>query len=148
MNHDTELASGTYFISGGDFSINGNANVSGESVTIYLDGDARVSMNGTSTVNLTAPTSGEYSGILFFGDRENSGSQANKFNGTADATLTGALYFASQEVKYLGNFAGTSGCTRIVAGTIDWSGNADFSQDCTSLGMRDIPSLQLVRIAE
>jgi hypothetical protein len=148
INHDTVLSSGTYFVSGGDFSINGKANVSGDDVTIYLDGGARVSMNGTATVNINAPTSGDYSGILFFGDRDSSGGQTNKFNGTADATLTGSLYFASQEVAYLGNFAGNRGCTRIVANTIDWNGNADFSQDCTSLGIRDIPSLQLVRIAE
>jgi hypothetical protein len=148
MNHDTVLAPGTYYISGGNFRTNGNANVSGENVTIYLDDGARVAMNGNSKVNLTAPTSGTYSGILFFGDRDNSDSTVNKFNGTADSDLTGSLYFASQPVEYLGNFAGADGCTRIVAKTIAWSGNAEFKQDCSSLGMRDIPSLQLVRIAE
>jgi hypothetical protein len=148
INNNTVLAPGSYYISGGDFRVNGNANISGDGVTIYLDGDARVSMNGASTVNLSAPTSGDYSGILFFGDRDNSDSQINKFNGTADSHLTGSVYFASQAVQYLGDFAGASGCTRIVAGTIEWSGNAEFQQDCTSLGMSDIPSVQLVRIAE
>ena len=148
MNHDTVLASGTYFVSGGDFSTNGSADVSGHDVTIYLDGGARVRMNGNSEITLTAPTSGVYSGVLFFGDRTHSGTTKNKFNGTADSNLTGALYFASQPVDYLGNFAGTDGCTRIVALTIGWSGNTQFSQDCTHLGLRELPSMQLVRIAE
>jgi hypothetical protein len=105
-------------------------------------------MNGNATVQLAAPTTGTYSGILFFGDRNNSGTSVNKFNGTASSKLTGDIYFKSQAVQYLGNFSGLDGCTRIIANTIEWSGNTTINQNCSAHGMGNIPSSVLVRLAE
>ena len=148
LKKSVTLNPGTYVVSGGNFKVNANADVTGTGVTIYLAGDARVSMNGNAAVNLSAPTSGTYSGILFFGDRSNSGSTMNKFNGTADSKMTGAIYFAKQPVDYLGNFSGVDGCTQIVADTIQWSGSTTIEQDCSKHGMDDIASTQLVNLAE
>jgi hypothetical protein len=147
LNGNVGLAPGIYVIEAGDFKVNANAHVHGEGITIFLAGDSRASMNGTATVQLSAPTSGPYSGILFFGDRSSVGG-SNTFNGTADSQLTGALYFAKQQVRYLGNFSGMGGCSQIVAGTIEWSGNTSINQDCTSLGMRDLPATQSVQLVE
>ena len=58
-----------------------------------------------ATVNLTAPTSGTYKGVLLYGDRTGTFT-SNKINGTASSTMTGAMYFPSQEVDMLGNFSG------------------------------------------
>ena len=71
-------------------------------------------------------------------------------NSTAlrNSELTGAIYFASQAVEYLGNFSGIGGCTRIVARTVEWTGNATINQDCTALGIPPIPAMQLVKLAE
>ena len=147
LSGNVSLAPGIYVIEDGDFKVNANAHVHGEGVTIYLAGTSRVSINGNATVQLSAPTSGPYSGILFFGDRSNVGG-SNTFNGTADSLLTGALYFAKQQVRYLGNFSGIGGCSQIVAGTIEWSGNTSIKQDCTSLGMRDLPATRSVQLVE
>ncbi len=141
------LNPGTYVIEDGDFRVNANAVVTGTDVVIYLSCGSQVTMNGTATVQLDAPTTGTYAGILFYGNRDcEEGS--NTFNGTADSRLTGAMYFARQDVNFLGNFSGDGGCSQIVAGTIQWSGNSLINQDCTSLGMRDIPAYQLVRLVE
>ena len=140
------LNPGVYIVSGGNFSINANANISGSGVTIYIAPGVSVSMNGNATVNLSAPTSGTYSGMLFFGDR--SGTGGVTFNGTAASRLTGAIYFANQDVKYLGNFSGNGGCTQVVAKTVDWSGNTSISQDCTAYGMASIPAMQVVKLVE
>jgi hypothetical protein len=148
LKNTVTLSPGTYIVSGGDFKINANANISGTGVTIYLTGSARVSMNGNATVNLSAPTSGTYSGILFFGDRSNTATTVNKFNGTAASHLTGAIYFKSQPVEYLGNFSGEGNCTQIVADTVVWSGNAHINQDCSTYGMKDLNSVTLVKLAE
>jgi hypothetical protein len=142
------LNPGVYVVSGGDFKINANANISGTGVMIYLTDGARVSMNGTSTVKLSAATTGPYSGLLFFGDREDTGATKNNFNGTADSELTGAIYFASQDVQFLGNFSGADGCTQIVGLTVEWTGNANVSKDCTAHGMKAIPAAQLVKLVE
>lgn len=148
LHGDVHLGPGTYFVAGGDFRINANARITGESVTIFLDNGSRVSMNGNAQVSLSAPTSGTYSGVLFFGDRDDASGGSNKFNGTANSSLTGALYFASQPVEYLGDFSGVDGCTRVVARTVEWTGNAEIKQDCSHLGIPEIPALQLVKVVE
>ncbi len=143
------LAPGVYIIQGNKgLTINAGAVVTGTGVTFYLDGTARVTMNGAATVKLQAPTTGTYAGVLFFGDRNSSGTPVNKFNGTADSELTGSIYFKSQPVAYYGNFSGQGGCTRVVADTIEWTGSTTISQDCTKFGMKDVMSSQLVKLAE
>jgi hypothetical protein len=144
-----DLSPGVYIIQGNKgLTINAGAVVTGTGVTFYLEGDARVSMNGNATVKLQAPTTGTYAGILFFGDRNSSGTPVNKFNGTADSELTGSIYFKSQSVAYLGNFSGQGGCTRVVADTIEWTGSTTINQDCTKFGMKDVMSSQIVKLAE
>jgi hypothetical protein len=140
------LSPGVYVVSGGNFKINANANISGSGVTIYFTAGTSVSINGTATVNLSAPDSGTYSGMLFFGDR--SATDGVTLNGTADSKLTGAIYFANQDINYLGNFSGNGGCTQVVGKTVEWSGNATINQDCTAYGMRTIPAMQLVKLVE
>ena len=142
------LAPGFYYVSGGNFTINSNASVSGSGVTIYLVGSARVSMNGNADVQLSAPTTGDYSGILFFGDRASSAGLANTFNGDTASRLTGNLYFPTQPVAYNGNFSGKNGCTYVIGDTVTWSGNATFSVDCTAQGMNKIPARNLVKLVE
>ncbi|HUQ36698.1 MAG TPA: pilus assembly protein TadG-related protein [Aestuariivirga sp.] len=140
------LKPGVYVVSGGNFKINANANISGSGVTIYLKAGTSVSINGTATVNLSAPTSGTYSGMLFFGDR--SATADVTLNGTAASKFTGAIYFANQDIKYLGNFSGESGCTQVVGKTVEWTGNTTINQDCTAYGMGSITGLQLVKLVE
>jgi hypothetical protein len=108
---------GIYVVSGGDFKINANANISGTGVTIYIKAGTNVSINGNATMNLSAPTSGTYSGMLFFGDRTGTGGVS--MNGTAASKLTGAVYFANQDVNYLGNFSGNGDCTQVVGKTVE-----------------------------
>lgn len=141
------LNPGTYYVSGGNFSVNANANVSGSGVTIYLAAGSQVSMNGNATVKMSAPTSGTYSGVLFFGDRSATGG-SNTFNGDATSSLTGDIYFPTQQVSYLGNFSGSGGCTQIVADQVQWSGNATVAVDCSSYGMNAISARQVVTLVE
>jgi Flp pilus assembly protein TadG len=142
------LNPGVYVVSGGDLKINANANISGSGVMFYLTDGARVSINGTATINLNAATSGTYSGLLFFGDRTDTGATKNIFNGTADSQMTGAIYFASQAIQTLGDFSGADGCTQVVGLTVEWSGNAEVSKDCSAHGMTAIPAAELVKLVE
>jgi hypothetical protein len=142
------LSPGTYYVSGGDFNVNANASVSGSGVTIYMAAGSHVSINGNADVNLSAPTSGTYSGILFFGDRNDTSGVSNTFNGDASSSLTGDIYFPSQQVSYLGNFSGINGCTQIIADTVQWSGNATVGVNCAAQGMQNIPARQAVKLVE
>lgn len=146
LKGNVTLSPGVYVVQG-DLKINANAAITGSGVTIFMSGSSTVSMNGNASVKLSAPTSGAYSGVLFYGDRTGIAASST-FNGTADSLLTGAIYFPKQQVNYLGNFSGNSGCTQIVANTIQWSGSTTVNQDCKSLGMRDIPAAQSVALVE
>jgi Flp pilus assembly protein TadG len=146
LSGNVTLDPGVYVVQG-NLKINANANISGSGVTIFMSGSSTISMNGNATVTLSAPTSGTYSGVLFYGDRTGTAAQST-FNGTANSLLTGAIYFPRQQVNYLGNFSGVNGCTQVVADTIQWSGNSTINQDCSSLGMKDIPAAQSVAVVE
>lgn len=141
------FAPGVYVIDGGDFRVNSNATVVGEGVTFYFTNDATADFNGAATIQLSAPTSGTYKGVLMYGDRDNSDT-SNKFNGTADSELTGALYFPNQSVEYLGNFSGDNGCLRIVALTIDFTGSANLNADCSAAGLNEMPLPGRVSLVE
>ncbi|WP_292562307.1 pilus assembly protein TadG-related protein [Mesorhizobium sp.] len=146
LKGNVTLSPGVYVVQG-SFKINANAAITGSGVTIFMSGSSTVSMNGNASVQLSAPTSGSYSGVLFYGDRTGN-SASSTFNGTADSLLTGAIYFPKQQVNYLGNFSGKGGCTRVVADTIQWSGNSTINQDCSSLGIDDIPAAPSVALVE
>lgn len=141
---DVTLAPGVYYVSG-DLVVNATASVKGSGVTFFITDGGHVKMSGSPHVALSAPTSGAYSGILFFGDRSVSGG-TNKFLGDGASGLTGAIYFPSQEVSYQGSFSGADGCTQVIGRTVQWTGNAQISADCSDHGMAEIPVLNIVRL--
>ena len=103
-------------------------------MTFYLTNGATVQFNGNAHVNFSAPTSGTYSGILFFGDRTQPNA-TQKFNGDNTSSMTGAMYFPSQQVQMSGNFSGQNGCMQVVADTIDYTGSSNFAANCAAKGM-------------
>ena len=138
LSGNVTLNPGVYVISGGTLKINANGNISGTGVTFYLTNGATVQINGNATINIAAPTTGTYSGVLFYGDRTQLTAK-NTINGNATSNMTGAIYFPSQEVDFLGNFSGSGGCTQVVADTIYYTGSATFSTNCASKGIKTIP---------
>jgi putative Flp pilus-assembly TadE/G-like protein len=126
---------GVYYIDGGGFSLSAQANVSGAGVTFYLFKGNTVTINGGATVTLSAPTSGTYSGITFFGDRGGSTSDVEKLNGGSSTSITGVIYFPSESVQYNGNTGGESTCTQLVADLITVTGTANFNNVCAGDGV-------------
>lgn len=96
-----------------------------------------VNIPAQATVKMTAPTTGPTAGILFFGDRNSSG-LSEKFNGGVSQTLSGALYFPTNNVEYSGQSGGVGNpCFEIVANTITLTGGGKFGNGCvnTTLGL-------------
>jgi len=131
---------GVYYVNG-NFQMGGNAIASGTGVTFYITG-GNVQVGGTSSVTFSAPTSGTYSGIVFFGDRAGTGS--NNLTGGGTTGITGALYFPSESITYTGGSSNGSNCTQIVADTVTVTGSSYFKSDCIGDGMADLPSVQVV----
>lgn len=148
LKGNVTLKPGTYYVSGGDFLVNGGANVTGSGVTIYLAEGSNADVRGNATVTLSAPT-GENDpnrGILFFGDRDDDGE--NKFNGNASMHLTGNLYFPTQKVVYQGSYSGNDGCTFIVADIVEITGATKLGVKCPSDDTPRPKSFSLVKIVE
>ena len=134
------LNPGTYVIDGGDLSIGSQAKVTGTGVTIILTSKTaasnpnsigQIKMNGGATVNLTAPSTGTYQGVLIYQDRRATlSNQSNKVNGNSASKLQGAVYVASQEVEFTGTTGLNTNCFQLVARRITWSGNSAITNVC------------------
>lgn len=148
INGSVTFKPGTYIIEGGTFKANGNAVLTGTGVTFVLKNNAQIAFNGNATLKLSAPTSGTYAGMLFFGGRSNAANTAITLNGNAASVMTGAIYFPNQVVSYIGNFQGANGCTQLVARIVQWSGNSNLAADCSAHGMNPIPVGGVVKLAE
>lgn len=138
------MAPGNYVIIGGTFKVvSGAVLTSDPGVTVFLTGTsgdyAQVDISGGSTVQITAPSSGTYKGVAFFQDRDapTDGVSANKFNGGSTMDIQGAIYIPQQEVQYTGGNTSSPGCTKIVANTIEFTGNSNVGSDCTAFGFED-----------
>lgn len=133
------LAAGVYYVDGNSFSLGSQANVSGDGVTIILTSSsaatnpgsiATLSMNGGATVQLTAPTSGTYAGVLFYQDRRASSGSSDTINGNASSKLQGAFYFASQALQFNGTSGMTTDCLQLVGLRLTFTGNTAISNNC------------------
>jgi Flp pilus assembly protein TadG len=132
--------SGVYYVDG-SFQLSGSATASGTDVTFYIT-SGNIQFTGSSSVTFTAPTSGTYAGIVFFGDRAGSGN--NNFTGGGTSAITGALYFPTQSITYTGGSSTGTNCTQIVADTVTVNGHSYFSNHCVGDGLADSVSVQLV----
>ena len=130
------LNPGLYLIEGGDFRINATATVSGSGVMFYLadgvdlDDGVDAVFNGSATVNLSAPTTGDYAGVVIFASRSAS-DEVIRINGNFGSTMDGAVYAAASQIEFRGNVGSSAlGCTQMVADTISMSGNVAAMIHC------------------
>ena len=142
MSNGQPLHDVTIYITGKNANTAGNAVIQGTfnctTCTIVLTNKditnttAKIGtfdMNAGAKMTITAPsdTTNKYHGIAVFQDRRatdtNGAGSPNKFNGGGAQTITGALYFPSQEISYSGDGSATAVCTRFVARRVVFTGN-------------------------
>ncbi len=145
-NASLTLQPGVYIITGGGFTVSGNANVAvsgssnsitGTGVMIYnagtgyngttgADGGSygAITLSGNGTISLTKPSTGTYAGILIFQARDNSA--ALTFSGNSMVGVTGTIYAKLAQVDESGNgqIGSTSNPVSMVVDTLSISGNA------------------------
>jgi hypothetical protein len=144
--HETiTLENGIFIFDGGSLSVN-NSTLNLINATIVLTSSngsnyGTVSIHGGATINATAPTSGPMAGIAFYQDRNAPAGTSNDFSGGTTQTIEGAIYFPSQIVNFAGGTQTGSGCLQIVAGEVDFKGNATLESNCTGKGVKTIASL-------
>jgi hypothetical protein len=156
-----DLASGTYYIKGGELQINAGATVRGTDVTLVLTTDgsdyASIKINGGADVELSAPTdeTERYAGLVIMQDPDApacTGGNCNRINGGANMNLQGAIYIPNQSIDFTGNSNITNdpdhGCLQIVARQVIFTGSSALTNaDCEDAGVKDIGTL-LVNLVE
>jgi hypothetical protein len=161
------LPPGTYYINAGDVNIQGNL-IANQGTTIVLTNSSgsptatigSFSMNAGATLDIKAPSDGNFAGIAVYQDRRaqdkmanqvnmNAGSP-NKINGDSASSIIGALYFPKTQVTF--NGGGTAGykCTQFVIKRLYYSGNAgmtnSYTHNCDGTGVREINGGRRVRL--
>lgn len=147
MKRTVNLAPGMYIIDGGDLEISSSAVINATGVTFFLTNGARLNINGAAVINLSAPTSGTYSGLLFFGDRSGA-PVTNLLNGSAGSVFNGATYFPNDHLEIRGSNSVGSGCTQFIARTLDLRGASGAGVDCSASGTKSLDIMGKVRLVK
>jgi Flp pilus assembly protein TadG len=92
---------GTYIINGA-MSQTGSGSISGSGITIYLaPPNGSLSLTGSGSLNLTAPTSGTYNGILFYEDPTDTNAMSVTGSGSTD--VEGIFYAPAAKMTLTGS---------------------------------------------
>jgi putative Flp pilus-assembly TadE/G-like protein len=135
------LGSATYIIDGGNFNAGSQANISCNGCTIVFTNSSSSptatigyiqNINATAQLNMTAPTSGNFSGILFYQDRRATSGTVNSVNGNSSSTFSGAMYFPNQQLDINGTSNLNFTCAQFVARDVSFSGNGSVNNTCTA----------------
>jgi Flp pilus assembly protein TadG len=142
------LNPGVYYIDQGTFSVNGGATISGQGVTLVFTSStgnnwATASINGSATINLTAPIAGPTAGIVILGDSQIPTGTTFKFNGGASQYLGGAVYIPTGAISYSGGTGTSASCTQIVGDTVSFTGNSNVAVNCSSYRVRPFSAMAL-----
>ena len=95
----TTLQPGTYCVNG-EFRLNGGDNLTGNGVTIVMN-SGELKWNGNSEVKLSAPTSGDYKGLLIYYPPSNSSDV--DVNGNSNAKITGTILAQNSNCFFAGS---------------------------------------------
>lgn len=149
---------GVYYFDGVDLGISSSHSlIYGRGVTIvFMNGGTFNGVTG-GTVDLTAPNATQVSGteanfagmsIYFDPDTTPSGTHV-KINGNSSSQIEGVIYAPTVDLQMNGTGNASSKCTQIIASTIDFRGNASFTnQNCEAIGARQIGGLTGIALVE
>ena len=116
------LNPGLYIINGPNpLSVASGTTLNGTGVTFYFVNGGSFSVSNGATLNLSAPTTGTYRGLLFYQDPTDSA--ADSFVGGANGVLNGIFYLPTANLTFA-NGGSSTFSTDLVVGSLTMSGNA------------------------
>jgi len=140
-NANVTLNPGVYWVDT-KLSLGNNVTITGTGgVTIIINGNYPIDTGNGTTINITAPTSGNTQGIALYSSKNNSSSVVQNFKNNNVLTVKGAIYFPSQTAYFSNNLATTaSTCTQVIAAKISVQNNANltFNSSCTGVGTTSV----------
>jgi hypothetical protein len=139
------MNAGVYIVDRGTFTLTGGATLTATSgVTIVLTSSSganypTVTIDGGTTLNIKAPTTGTTKGLAFMQDRRAAAASTDNFAGGTSMTVQGALYFPAQMVNFT-NGSNATVCLQLIAYRVNYTGGSKFSDGCTGFGTTEIGS--------
>ncbi len=147
QNNTFNFLPGDYILVGGGLTTqSANSSIVGTGVMFYNTFGATdkgtytyspIDINATSTVSLTAPTSGTYTGILFFDDRsaptDSKCTYCDNYGGGSTAVYQGTIYNRNNGITMYGNSSANAAYTMVVADTLTLIGTSGFNNNYSSL---------------
>lgn len=124
----TTLMPGTYYIQDGPLSFGAGASVTGEDVTFVFRGEnSYLYTYDEVSLDLSAPKSGKYAGLIFVQDKNSSQDMTSIIKGNANIKLLGTTYLPTQDlyVGGLGEMGATSPAMAFVARNITFTSDID-----------------------
>ena len=115
------LCAGQYIVKG-NLSLTGSGNLTAKGVTFYTTGTT--SITGSGGMDLEAPTSGDYNGVLFYQDR--SDSHAISFTGSSGNKIQGIFYAADAAMTLTGS-GSVSMAADFIADSISLTGSGTIA---------------------
>lgn len=112
-----KLNPGLYIIRGGDMNFNSAIIDATGGVTIFFEDDSSFKFNGSTSINIEAPTSGTYANLAMY-EKYGLSNQNRPFDAAAGMRLNGIIYFPSKDLIFNTNNQIKSMGIAIVADTV------------------------------
>lgn len=124
------LNPGLYIMKNASITFSSSAIVRGSGVTFYLSPNSTnggsISIAAGADVELSAPTTGTYAGVLFFHDRTSPTNISHSLTGGSSMLLDGILYFPKQTLNFSGGSTTDNSSSILIADMVSFSGNASL----------------------
>ena len=125
---------GMYILMTKGLLIKGGADAYGDGVTFYSTYDASHSflgynVTGGSSTYFSAPTSGDYAGMLFMTDRTVYNTKQNHIGGHSLTVIDGTIYMPGTPLVYNGGSTGTGNYTLLVVSGLEVGGHATINSN-------------------
>jgi Flp pilus assembly protein TadG len=148
-NVTVNLAPGAYYIDKEmDFGNNVIVNGTG-GVTLVINSDYPVTFTNNAQVNITAPSSGPYAGLAFFGLRDARASTVHTFDNNTVMNIKGVIYFPNQIIEFNNNGSTTpGGCTQVIGRIVRFYNNVWLDANCDATGVKPIGGNTLSQLVE
>lgn len=142
------LSPGVYYLNSADIKLTGHERISGTGVTIILTGNnpGKIDMSGNSSMDITAPTSGDYANMLILQAANADPTNVSKINGDNGSAFDGAIYMPKGNVEFTGSSAGATKCAMVVSYTVTFSGSTNIQNDTIGCEADTTVSAKAVRL--
>ena len=139
------LMPGIYYLQGGGFQSTGQGDLIGNNVLIYNDPRSPaddINISGLGRVEISAPTTGPYQGLVFYQRRD--ATNAISVSGNGNLRIRGAYYAAHGTTRFVGNGTGNLVATQVISSQIVLTGNGELIVDWVESQVARTRSLGLV----